>query len=173
MSEPFVGEIRQFTYSFAPRGWAYCDGQLLQIASNTALFSILGTTYGGDGRSTFAVPDLKGRVPMGQGRGPGLTARRLGEKVGVTAVTLSESQIPAHTHNLTAVTDPGDTATPTNAFAAKPARKEFYAPDTNATTSMNSGALAPTGGNQPHENRQPFLSISFCIALIGLYPSRN
>lgn len=173
MSEPFVGEIRQFTYSFAPRGWAYCDGQLLPIASNTALFSILGTTYGGDGRSTFAVPDLKGRVPMGQGRGPGLTDRRLGQKVGVETVTLTTSQIPSHTHQLFGSNNAGDTDVPTNMYAGRVGLKKLYAAESVNKIKMDPNALKNAGGNQPHENRQPFLSISFCIALVGLYPSRN
>lgn len=172
MSEPFIGEIRQFPYGFAPRSWAWCEGQLLPIVNYTALFSILGTTYGGDGRTTFGLPNLQGRVPMGWGSGPGLTPRRLGESTGVTEVTLTETQIPAHSHPLTAVSDLGDTQTPTGAHTATVFRQSFYAADSNTLADMNEKALGATGA-QSHENMQPYLSVHFCIALEGLYPSRN
>lgn len=170
MSEPFIAEIRIMPYNFAPRGWAFCDGQLLPIAQNTALFSLIGTTYGGDGRTTTALPNLQGRAPMHPGRGPGLTARRLGEKVGIENVTLVEAQIPSHNHNLMAndvgnnTPDPGG-----HSLSDRP----LYHDGTNNQVSMASEAVGTTGGGQAHSNMQPYLVLNFCIALVGTFPSRS
>jgi len=176
MSEPFIAEIRIFAGNFAPRGWAFCDGQLLPIASNTALFSLIGTTYGGDGRTTTGLPNLQGRAPMHPGRGPGLTARRLGDKVGADTVTLSEAQIPSHAHNpLRAVGSPGlavSAPTTTTAFARSGAGVAYITTTANLVD-MASQTLSTTGGGQAHTNQQPFLTINFIIALVGLFPSRS
>lgn len=171
MSEPFIAEVRIFAGNFAPRGWAFCDGQLLPIAQNTALFSLIGTTYGGDGRTTTALPNLQGRAPMHPGRGPGLTARQLGQRTGVETVSLSQAQIPSHTHTLRGNSQRGGTGSPSQAVldnSSMPA----YGSATNLT-SMNSNTVARTGGGQDHLNMQPFLSINFIISLQGLYPSRD
>ena len=176
MSEPFVAEIRIFAGNFAPRGWAFCDGQLLPIAQNTALFSLIGTTYGGDGRTTTALPNLQGRAPMHPGRGPGLTARRLGQKVGAETVTLSEAQIPSHSHTLR-VEDPsaGAPGGPTNqSTLSRSFNALAYQTNTSASlVDMASETLSTTGGGQAHTNLQPFLTLNFIIALVGTYPSRS
>ena len=175
MSEPFIAEIRIFAGNFAPRGWAFCDGQLLPIASNTALFSLIGTTYGGDGRTTTALPNLQGRAPMHPGRGPGLTARRLGEKIGVETVTLSEAQIPSHTHTARGENTAGTAFEPSNTTTwAHESSQTLASYNTNSqNTTMASAALSTTGGGQAHTNIQPFLTLNFIIALQGLYPSRG
>lgn len=175
MSEPFIAEIRIFAGNFAPRSWAFCDGQLLPIAQNTALFSLIGTTYGGDGRTTTALPNLQGRAPMHPGRGPGLTARRLGEKVGVDTVTLSEAQIPSHSHTVRASTSSGNLPSPGNTHSfARAGSDRLYHSDTSANqVDMASESLATTGGGQAHDNVQPYLTLNFIIALQGLYPSRS
>lgn len=167
MSEPFIAEIRIFGFNFAPRGWAFCNGQLLPIAQNTALFSLIGTIYGGDGRSTTALPDLQGRAPQHPGRGPGLSEVRLGQKTGTSTVTLTPNELPQHNHTLNGVNDSGIQATPVGGV---PARGNFYA------SSLNAAPMAPlanTGGGQAHNNLQPYLALNFCIALTGLYPSRS
>jgi len=176
MSEPFIAEIRIFAGNFAPRGWALCDGQLLPISNNTALFSLIGTTYGGDGRSTTALPNLQGRAPMHPGRGPGLTARRLGEKAGAETATLSEAQIPSHAHMWRNALNPPTSDEPANRLPSRhvddnlePVFKQN--PSLNAT--FNSLQLATTGDGQAHTNLQPFLTLNFIIALQGLFPSRN
>ena len=174
-TDPFIGEIQAFGFSFAPRGWAKCDGQLLQISSNTALFSLLGTTYGGDGRTTFGLPDLRGRAPIHQGQGPGLTNRKIGQKSGAETVTLNTQQMPNHTHVATlkgtTTTPPQLDDTPTNRVLAK---GNSYA-DGNSNTDMGATSItnANTGGGQAHANMQPFLVINYCIALQGVFPSRN
>lgn len=168
MSEPFLGEIRMFGGNFAPRGWAFCDGQLLPIAQNTALFSLLGTTYGGDGQSTFGLPDLRGRFPMHEGQGPGLTPRSLGAVAGAEAVTLIASQMPAHNHTVGASTGEANDVIPTNGYLA--AGNQYSA---SANTSLNPAALGVAGGSQPHDNMPPYLVVNFIIALEGIYPSRN
>ncbi|MCB1860779.1 MAG: phage tail protein [Gammaproteobacteria bacterium] len=182
MATPFIGEIVMFGGNFAPRSWALCDGQLLSISQNTALFSILGTTYGGDGRTTFGLPDLRGRVPMHPGNGPGLTPRSLGQKAGVEDVLLNTNQIPSHTHTATST---ANAVTP--AGNSNDAAGNFWADDAGvasgtyhsgpANAAMNAGAvtttLANTGGNQEHTNVQPFLCVNFIIALQGVFPSRN
>lgn len=171
MSEPFIAEIRIFAGNFAPRGWAFCNGQLLPIAQNTALFSLIGTTYGGDGRTTTALPNLQGRAPMHPGRGPGLTSRRLGQRGGTEMVTLNEAQMPSHTHSLVVeVDEPGEDNDPNN--QSRPARAGIYAAANNlAATSADS--LSDTGGSQAHNNMQPFLTLNYIIALTGLFPSRG
>ncbi|MEM7049392.1 MAG: tail fiber protein [Acidobacteriota bacterium] len=170
MSEPFTAEIRIFAGNFAPRGWAFCNGQLLPIAQNTALFSLIGTTYGGDGRSTTALPNLKGRVPMHPGRGPGLTSRRLGQRGGVEMVTLSEAQMPNHTHQLIASGEDGNSQNPQNHHFG--AGTDMYANAANLQAAADP-TLPNTGGSQPHNNLQPFIVMNFIIALVGLYPSRG
>ena len=169
MSEPFIAEIRIFAGNFAPRSWAFCDGQLLPVAQNTALFSLIGTTYGGDGRTTTALPNLQGRAPMHPGRGPGLTARRLGQRIGAETETLTEAQIPSHNHGLRGRSSSANENTPNNTAAL--ARSNVYAATQN--TDMASETLSTTGGGQAHTNMQPFLTMNFIIALQGLYPSRS
>jgi microcystin-dependent protein len=174
MSEPFIAEIRIFAGNFAPRGWAFCNGQLLPVSQNTALFSLIGTTYGGDGRTTTALPNLEGRAPMHPGRGPGLTDKRLGERGGVEMVTLSEAQMPNHTHTLRALSDPADLFGPQNRSLARSRNGAAYQSDSSANlVDMASQSLPNTGGSQPHNNMQPFLTMNFIIALVGLYPSRS
>ncbi len=172
MSEPFIAEIRIFAGNFAPRGWAFCNGQLLPVSQNTALFSLIGTTYGGDGRSTTALPNLQGRAPMHPGRGPGLTARRLGERGGVDTVTLSEAQMPNHAHMLRADTASGNNRDPHGNSLARAAGGLAYGPPDNVVD-MADQAISTTGGSQAHNNLQPYLAINFIIALVGLYPSRS
>ena len=167
MSEPFVAEIRIFAGNFAPRGWAFCNGQLLPISQNTALFSLIGTIYGGDGRTTTALPNLQDRIPMHRGRGPGLTSRRLGERSGVDDVTLAEAEIPSHNHGVPTATT-ANSASPQNAVHA-PA--PMFGVGSNVTLSAN--VVGSVGGAQSHENRQPYLAINFIIALFGVYPSRQ
>ena len=171
MSEPFTAEIRIFAGNFAPRGWAFCNGQLLQIAQNTALFSLIGTTYGGDGRTTTGLPNLQGRAPMHPGRGPGLTARRLGEKAGSPSVTLLSTQIPNHTHSV-AVTDNNIDQTPIG-FTYGYSEASYTNYDANNIGHLSSSAVANTGGTEPHNNLQPLQGIYFIIALQGNYPSRD
>ncbi|MEE4377891.1 MAG: tail fiber protein [Candidatus Competibacteraceae bacterium] len=174
MSEPFVAEIRIFAGNFAPRGWAFCDGQLLPVSQNTALFSLIGTTYGGDGRSTTALPDLQGRAPMQPGRGPGLTDRRLGQRGGVEMVTLTEAQMPNHDHTLRAADRRADSGTPVGHTLSEPRDGNLYQTNTSSNlVPMADQALPNTGGSQAHNNLQPFLVMNFIIALVGLYPSRS
>ena len=176
MSEPFVAEIRIFAGNFAPRGWAFCNGQLLPVAQNTALFSLIGTTYGGDGRTTTALPNLKGRAPMHPGRGPGLTSRRLGQKGGVESVTLTEAQMPTHAHTLRGTNDTGDQGSFTdgNVILGRSGGGTLYQTNTTQNlVSLNAGTLQVSGGSQAHDNLQPYLAIHFIIALVGLYPSRG
>ncbi len=168
MTEPFLAEIRLMSFTFAPRGWALCDGQLLPINQNQALFSLLGTTYGGDGRVNFALPDLRGRAPIHFGNG-----HTLGERGGEQSHTLSVSELPAHTHALNASSAEADTPIPGNDLLAR-TRNEIYAPLSPTNTSaMAPGTVANAGGSQAHSNMQPFLTISFCIALQGIFPSQN
>lgn len=174
MADPFVAEIRIFPFNFAPKGWAWCDGQLMPLSQNTALFSLLGTTYGGDGKSTFALPDLQGRAPMHPGQGPGLSLHDLGETGGSETVTLLESEIPAHTHALRASIDPGDifAPAPVTSLAVSVGAKA-YNTATTGLTPLAPEALAPAGGDQPHNNLQPYLTFYFCIALQGVFPPRT
>lgn len=176
MSEPFVAEIRIFAGNFAPRSWAFCNGQLLPVSQNTALFSLIGTTYGGDGRTTTALPNLQGRAPMHPGRGPGLTSRRLGQRGGAETDTLSEAQIPSHRHDLrgmaSGLSGVGNSIEPTNNAFAVTTGTSYQSATTN-NTSMASQALENAGGSQAHNNLQPFIAMNFIIALVGLYPSRG
>ncbi len=172
MADPFVAEIRIFPFNFAPKGWAWCDGQLLPLSQNTALFSLLGTTYGGNGKSNFALPDLQGRAPMHPGQGPGLSLHDLGETGGSETVTLLESEIPAHSHAVSASLLPADSPNPTGAYMAVPANDNIYSAAA-ALVSMAPEALPPAGGDQPHNNLQPYLTFYFNIALQGVFPPRS
>jgi len=173
MSEPFLGEIRMFGFNFAPQGWAFCNGQLLPISQNTALFSLLGTTYGGDGQTTFALPDLQSRVPIHQGQGAGLSFYQLGQKAGVEQVSLSIGQLPAHSHSLSCQTAGGNAQTPQGNFLAVDASglTALYSTTENAT--MSASAIGNTGQSQGHTNLQPYVTLNFCIALAGIFPSRS
>jgi len=180
MSDPFIGEIRMFAGTFAPNGWALCDGQLLSIAQNTALFSLLGTTYGGDGRTTFGLPDLRGRVAIHPGQGPGLSNYILGEKSGAEQVTLTTNQIPAHTHaasgTIQAKNGQPDESNPGGQVPATLTNgTEGYAETPNTTMLANgvNVTVGNTGGSQPHTNIQPFQCVNFIIALFGIFPSRS
>lgn len=178
--EGYIAQIILFAGTFAPRGWAFCQGQILSISQNTALFSLLGTTYGGNGQTTFALPDLRGRAPIGTGQGPGLSSISLGQMAGTENVTLLITQLPAHTHTVTvnprAVTEAGDTSNPTNAYLANSGAldKEFRAAGTfvnmGATATATSGAA---GGSQPFGIRNPYLGMNYIICLEGIFPSRN
>ncbi|GGD08882.1 phage tail protein [Aureimonas glaciei] len=170
MADPFVAEIRIFPFNFAPKGWAWCDGQLLPLSQNTALFSLLGTTYGGNGKSNFALPDLQGSAPMHPGQGPGLLPHDLGEIGGTETVTLLESEMPAHTHAL--MTAPDDPAESNDPAGKALARANLFIYATGTTTQMAAQALAPAGGSAPHNNMQPYLTCYFCIALQGVFPPR-
>ncbi len=175
MSNPFLAEIRIFTGNFAPKGWAQCDGQLMPISQNTALFSLLGTTYGGDGKSNFALPNMQGCAPMQAGQGPGLTLRDLGETAGEQTVTLLQTEMPAHSHTVQGASAT-DTVVPTNNVWGSGGR---FRPHTYAASSpttnvqMNPFATSIAGGNQPHNNMPPFLGLMFIIALQGVFPARS
>lgn len=172
MSDQFVGEIRSFPFNFAPRGWALCNGQLLPISQNTALFSLLGTAFGGDGKSTFGLPNLQGAAAMGAGQGPGTSRRDPGETGGVESVTLLESEIPVHTHQVRASTDEGTTRTPVSGAAlASPPEGDLYGTGGTAVE-MAPETVAPAGGSLPHSNMQPYLTAQYCIALQGIFPQR-
>lgn len=174
MAEPFIGQIIHVPFTYAPRGYAYCNGQLLSIASNQALFSILGTTYGGDGRTTFALPNLQGRVPIGSGQGPGLSNRILGATGGEDAHTLVTGEIAAHNHTMYCDSQSGAAMTPGgNLFAQEGSGSAVLYSDQVPNATMNPNAIGNTGGNQPHLNVMPTIAISFCIATQGIYPSRN
>ena len=172
MADPYIGEIRMFAGNFAPLGWAFCNGALLPIAQYEALFSLLGTTYGGDGQTTFALPDLRGRGPIHAGQGPGLTNHPQGEQGGTETVTLTVAQMPAHTHAPAASSAAGTSSHPNgNVWAASSTSDNQYAGTSNTT--MNPATIGVAGGNQPHDNRQPVLAINFIISLEGIYPSPN
>lgn len=173
MSESYVGEIRMFAGSYAPQGWAFCDGSLVSIAENETLFTLIGTTYGGDGINTFGLPDLRGRVPIHQGAGPGLSTRTIGEAGGAETVTLTVPQIPAHNHAALASNAGGNADTPANNFWSASATTTQYVPGDQANTAMGASAIVFAGGNQPHDNMLPFTTISFIISLYGIYPSQN
>ena len=172
MAEPFLGEVRMFGGTFAPLGWALCNGQLLPIEQNPALFAILGTTYGGDGQTTFALPDLRGRLPLHQGQGPGLSPYSPGQAGGAETVTLTIAQLPGHTHAAVGNPNPGNTQAPTGAiWAQQPDVQQFTEPP--PTGAMNAAAIANSGGGQPHDNRPPYVAVNFIIALQGIFPSPN
>ncbi len=177
MSDPFVAEIRIVGFTFAPTGWATCDGQLLPISQNTALFSLLGTTYGGDGRSNFALPNLQGSAPLQAGQGNGLTLRDLGEIGGEQTVTLLTSEIPAHTHTVHANTGTGQVDPSGNVWGEAGSQRpapNFYTPRVPAKdVSMSPGAVSAAGGNLPHNNMPPYLGLTFIIALQGIFPARS
>ena len=172
MSEPYLRQISIFAFDFAPRGWAWCDGQLLPISQNTALFSLLGTTYGGNGKSNFALPNLQGRAPMHPGQGPGLSLHDLGETGGSETVTLLESEIPSHSHAVNASQADSIARQPAGELLATGSDIGEYAPSANLVQ-MSPQAVAPAGGHQPHNNMQPYLTFYFCIALQGVFPPRT
>jgi microcystin-dependent protein len=171
MADPFVAEIRIFPFNFAPKGWAWCDGQLLPLSQNTALFSLLGTTYGGDGKSNFALPDLQGRAPMHPGQGPGLSLHDLGETGGSETVTLLVSEIPAHSQGLRGVDDNGTFKSPGGMILA--GGNQMYLTPAAVNANLAFEVLAPAGGDQPHNNMQPYLTFYFNIALQGVFPPRG
>lgn len=180
MSDPFIGEIMMVGFTYPPRGWAFCDGQIMSIAQNTALFTLLGTMYGGNGQTTFALPDLRGRVPIHSGTGPGLSPYSQGQQGGAENVTLNVTQIPAHDHaaagTASAVNGAGNSKTPAGNTWASLSRENAYS-NATADQTMAANNVAVTvnsaGGSQPHTNVQPYLAIHFCIALQGIYPSQN
>jgi microcystin-dependent protein len=176
MADPFVAEIRIFPFNFAPKGWAWCDGQLLPLSQNTALFSLLGTTYGGNGKSNFALPDLQGRAPMHPGQGPGLSLHDLGETGGSETVTLLESEIPSHAHALRANGFAGDNLAPGPGISIAGSSGGNAYVNASANPPLTAGAfeaLPPAGGDAPHNNLQPYLTFYFCIALQGVFPPRG
>lgn len=172
MSDPFVAEIRVLPYNFAPRGWASCDGQIIPISQNTALFSLLGVNYGGNGTSNFALPDLRGSFAMGTGQGPGLSPHDVGETTGQATVSLLANQMPAHSHALMAGGTPASTSPAGNALAPTANGASVYR-SSGAAATMAGTAISPAGSSQPHENRQPYLGLTFCIALQGIFPPRS
>lgn len=169
--EPFLGEIRAFGFNYAPSGWALCQGQLLSIRQNTALFSLLGTNYGGDGSSTFGLPDLRGRAALQAGQGPGLNPYTLGETGGAASVTLMQVQLPSHTHTLEAASDPAESAAPGGNILARAIGGPVYTAGP-ATVLLSPSATDVQGANQPHNNLPPYLVLNFCIALQGIFPQR-
>ena len=171
MSEPFLGMIIIVPYNFAPRGWAFCNGQILPIAQNTALFSLLGTTFGGNGQTTFALPDLRGRVPNSSGQGPGLSSYDLGQVGGVESETLTVNQMPGHNHLVAANGSDADSGKAANRFLANSSANVYIS--TSDGTTMAPTMIGNTGGNQPFSTLQPYLTLNFCIALEGIFPSRN
>lgn len=172
MSEPFLAEVRMVGFNFAPRGWAFCDGQILPINQNQSLYSLLGTTYGGDGRTSFALPDLRGRVPIHVGRSNGGESHQEGQKSGEETHTLSANEMPQHTHVLQATNAPGIIDEGNSTTVMGQAGGNLYG-DFGTAIAMGSGSIANVGGGQAHENMQPYLAVNFCIALQGLFPSRN
>ena len=172
--DPFLAEIRIFPFNFAPTGWAFCDGQILPLSQNTALFSLLGTTYGGDGKSNFALPNLQGCAPMHPGQGSGLSLHDLGETGGSDTVSLLESEIPSHTHTMMAEAAPANDKipVPSVAISRSVGGNAYLPPDANLGA-MNSQVIAPMGGDQPHNNLMPYLTLNFCIALQGVFPPRT
>lgn len=173
--EPYVGEVRLFAGTFAPQGWAFCDGRLLPISQNDILFALIGTAYGGDGQTTFALPDLRGRIPLGQGQGPGLSQRVLGQSFGSETVTLLATQMPAHNHPFTASKTEAVSLSPTGAVFASNATNNFYAPNSGSVQqqTLDPRTVAVAGGSQPHNNIMPSTAINYIIALFGIFPSQN
>jgi microcystin-dependent protein len=172
MSEPFLGQIMLVPYNFAPRGWAFCNGQILPIAQNTALFSLLGTTYGGNGQTTFALPDLRGCVPISSGQGPGLSNYSLGERGGTETVTLTVNQMPTHNHLVNVNTDNGETGRIADTYLSNSSETPYNGSLASPGT-MAPQMISNVGGNQPFEILQPYLTLNYCIALEGIFPSRN
>lgn len=179
MSDPFIAEVRMWACDFAPRGWSFCNGQELPISQNTALFSLIGTTYGGNGRTTCGLPDLTDRVPMHPGYGPGLTRRILGEKTGSETITLTEAQMPSHNHILKGVSEKGTEAVPNNNLhmgqdkASPVERISYLSTETTTGTDLSPSAMGNSGGDEAHYNLQPFFGLNFCIALEGTFPNRS
>lgn len=171
MAQVFLGSLMLVPYNFAPYGWAFCTGQLLQISSNTALFSLLGTSYGGDGIRTFALPNLQGSVPVGQGQGPGLSPYVIGQTGGVPSVTLLTTETPTHSHNVQAASASGDVGNPNG--AGLPHGVEIYTTDTSHLVKFNANTAPGAGGNLPHNNLMPYLTLNWIIALQGIYPARQ
>jgi microcystin-dependent protein len=172
--DPFVAEIRIFPFNFAPKGWAFCDGQLLPLSQNTALFALLGTTYGGDGKSNFALPNMQGNAPMHPGQGPGLSLHDLGETAGSETVTLLESEIPSHQHTMMATAVSATKSIPTtNSLSKVSGATPYLAPASAPLVAMSDSSLMTAGGDQPHNNMQPYLTLNFCIALQGVFPPRT
>jgi microcystin-dependent protein len=171
MAQPYVGEIRMFGGNFAPAGWMFCEGQLLAISQNETLFNLIGTTYGGDGQSTFALPDLRGRLPLHQGQGS-FSFYAFGEKSGTEKVTLTTSQMPAHVHAAVCSAGAGDSASPVGRYWSTDPAGNTAAYNEAGGSSMAPGALGPTGGGQPHDNMNPYLCVSFIISLFGIFPSQ-
>jgi microcystin-dependent protein len=172
MADPFVAEIRIFPFNFAPKGWAWCNGQILPISQNTALFSLLGTTYGGDGKSNFALPNMQGNAPVHAGQGSGLSLYDLGQMGGSETVTLLQSEIPVHNHNISSSGADGTTGSPAGSKVAQGVGVNMYATTLNPATQLNPQALAPAGGSLPHNNMMPYLTLYFNIALQGVFPPR-
>jgi microcystin-dependent protein len=176
MAEPFVAEIRMFAGNFAPRGFAFCSGQILSIAQNTALFSLLGTTYGGNGTTNFALPNLQGRAPMHPGNGPGLTPRVLGEVSGENSVTLLSTEMPSHSHSISGAVIANSTPTRTpasNTLFTNASPNQLYGAALGTAVNLAPQSISLTGGSQPHNNTQPYLAVTFIIALQGIFPARN
>ena len=175
MSSPYIGEIRMFGGNFAPAGWAFCDGQLMPISQNDTLFNLIGTTYGGDGQETFALPNLQSRFPMHAGQGPGISQNyQLGESGGVESVTLTTNQIPVHTHAAVCTTDFGQQPSPNPGYWAQPTTGTMYTGAGQAPlVNLNANAVQVVGGNQPHENMSPFLCVNFILSLFGIFPTQN
>ncbi len=173
--DPFIGEITIFAGNFAPRGWAFCWGQMISISQNTALFSLLGTYYGGNGTTTFALPDLRGRIPLGMGQGPGLQTYNLGQMGGQESVTLTNPQMPMHIHTTSVAVNgnPGNSAAPNGRYLSASDQRNAQYTDQGGTGNLAGVSSATAGGSQPHENMQPYLSLNFIIALQGIFPSRN
>ncbi|MFY9803686.1 MAG: tail fiber protein [Candidatus Acidiferrales bacterium] len=169
---PYLGQILMVGFNFAPNNWALCNGQILSISQNTALFSLIGTYYGGDGQTTFALPDLRGRVPVGQGQGPGLSPYVIGETGGEEQVTLTISNMPAHSHPLMGTSMAGTSASPTGTIWGAQSRLDIYSSAT-PDTPMGGGSVGTAGGGLPHDNRSPYLTITYIIALEGVYPPRS
>ena len=169
---PYIGEIRLFAGNFPPNGWAFCEGQLMPIAENDALFVLLGTTYGGDGPETFGLPDLQGRVPIHQGTGPDGVTYILGEKDGVESVTLTTTQIPVHSHPLIVSGDQGGQTDPTNHVIGSNPTIQLFGPG-NPTNAFNAQSVSIVGGSQPHDNMQPYIAIYYIISLFGIFPQQN
>jgi microcystin-dependent protein len=172
MSDQFLAEIRIFPFNFPPTGWAFCNGQIMPISQNTALFALLGTVYGGDGKSTFALPDMVNNAPMQPGQGQGLSLRDLGEMSGVESITLLVSEIPLHTHTMMASPDPGDNTVPAPTVSLAGSVGGFIYSTTQTGQMLAFQALPPAGGGLPHNNMQPYLTLNFCIALQGVFPQR-